>query len=327
MMRFHDPMLLLLIGLLPIWWLVMRRVEKIGRSTVRFSDLTHLKQAPRSRSVKWRHIVKLLRLSVLALLIVGLARPQEGLSDKKVRAEGIAIALVIDCSESMAYQDFRPNRLEAAKSVIQDFVDNRQSDEITVVIYGTTSHVACPLTLDYGVLKDFVARLNFTELGKEFISGTAIGLGLANGLRQLEKSDSKSKVVILLSDGRNNAGEITPKKAAELAQTLGIKVYTIGVGTRNRNTGFGAMFGRVEQDLDEPTLKEIAEISGGQYFRASDEQKLKEIYQEIDQLEKHQINITEYDSFDEKMALPVTLALFFLLLEIALAYTRFVKLP
>ena len=329
-MRLQDPWVLLLLCLLPVFWILLRWMDKKSKVAVRFPDLTHLKQAPRSTILKWRHSIKLLRLLVLALLIFALARPQLGRTDKEIRSEGIAIALVIDCSESMSIQDFRPNRLEASKQVIKEFVDSRKSDEICTVIYGKHSLVACPLTLDYGVLKDFVESLNFQDLGREFISQTAIGLGLANALRQLEKSEAKSKVVILLTDGRNNAGDISPLKAAELAKTLGIKVYTIGMGKpRNQRQFINNIwqFTGGRQELDEDTLTKIAEISGGKFFRASNEKKLRDIYEEIDELETHEIKITEYDSFDEKMFFPTALALVFLLFEILLGYTRFAKLP
>lgn len=328
-MRFNDPLFLFLLLLLPVLWLVLRRRERLGRATIRFPDITHLKQAPKSWMVRGRHLTKILRLLVLGLLIVALARPQQGRSKRQVQAEGIAIALVIDCSESMSIQDFRPNRLEAAKQVIQKFVDGREHDEICAVIYGLSSLVACPMTLDYGVLKDFVARLNFRDLGERFIGRTAIGLGLAQGLNQLAKSEAESKVVILLTDGRNNAGdEMPPLKAAELARTLGVRVYTIGMGKpRKPPPSFGFFPMMREPALDEVLLSEIANKTGGKYFRADNEKKLKAIYEEIDQLEKKKFDVPEYDSYDEKMGGWVALALLSLLSEIGLGYTRFMKLP
>ena len=329
-MIFRNPEFLLLLVFLPLLYLLMRRRERSGRSSVRFSDITHLKQGPQSFSLILRGIVKFMRLIAIALFIIALARPQVGLSKRNIQTEGIAIALVIDCSGSMEAQDFPPNRLEAAKAVIADFIDERLKDEICAVVFAAESRVGCPLTLDYKALKDIVAALDHKKFSEEFVNTTAIGLGLAQGIDLLEKSDAKSKIVVLLTDGANHAGfEMPPEKATAIAKTLGIRVYTIGMGrpaSQNQRGGFFPIRTN-RNELDEGLLKQIAKTTGGKYFRADNEKKLGAIYTEIDELETHKIERSEFDSYDEKMAAFVIAGLLLVLLEIILAYTRFLKLP
>ncbi|MBN1518013.1 VWA domain-containing protein [Candidatus Sumerlaeota bacterium] len=330
--RLLNPEWLLLWLLLPVLWLIARRKERASRAALRFSTVQPAQGAPRSWTVPGRHVVKLLRLIALAFLIFALARPQQGQSNKRVRAEGIAIALVVDCSGSMEHQDFKPNRLEAAKRVLEEFVDGRENDQICVVIYGNSSFVACPMTMDYDVLKDFVRRINFQMLGEQFTGKTAIGLGLAHALNQLQQTGAESKVAILLTDGKNNAGEeMPPLKAADLAKTLGVKVYTIGMGDPNARVqpqGFGFFQMTMQgSELDEELLAEIAQKTGGRYFRATNGEKLEEIYAAINKMEKKEFELPTFDSYDEKMGFWAALGLALLMLELLLGYTRFLKLP
>lgn len=326
-MRFAHPWALSLLLLLPALWWIYLRLDRRKRGTLRFSDVTHLKHLPRSAAMRLRHIVPALRLAVLALVIVGLARPQAGWREQEVTTEGIDILLALDVSNSMQAQDFRPNRLEAAKRVMADFIDGRKNDRIGCVIFAATSFSLCPLTLDYGVLKSFLERVDFGIIDG---TRTAIGMGLANCVRQLNDSRAKSKVIILLTDGSNNAGRIDPFTAADMAKALDIRIYTIGVGSRGGALMPGGIFGTLRvarAEFDERTLRRIAEITSGKFFHATDQRKLKEIFGEIDRMEKTEIKTKEYQYYDELMEWAVVPALALFLLEIVLGYTRFRKLP
>jgi len=326
-MRFAHPWVLILLAILPFLWHAYFRLDRRKRGTLRFSDVTHLKHVPVSLGMKLRAVVPALRIAVLALLIVGMARPQAGWEEERVISQGIDILLALDVSNSMQAQDFRPNRLEAAKEVIGEFIDGRENDRIGCVIFAATSFTLCPLTLDYGVLKEFLRRVDFNIIDG---NRTAIGMGLANCVRRLERSKAKSKVIILLTDGSNNAGRIDPFTAAEMAKAFGIRIYTIGVGSRSRAFVPGGIFGglRVARtEFDEKTLRRIAEITGGRFFKATDRRKLEEIYKEIDRMEKSRIKSKHYQYYDELMEWAVAPALFLLLAEVLLGYTRFRKLP
>jgi Ca-activated chloride channel family protein len=303
------------------------RWDRRKRGTLRFSDITHLKHTPRSVGMRLRVVVPLLRLAVAGMVIVGLARPQSGWKEEEVTAEGIDILLALDVSNSMQAQDFRPNRLQAAKEVISEFIDGRKNDRIGCVIFAATNFSLCPLTLDYGVLKDFLRRVDFNIING---NRTAIGMGLANCVRQLKDSKAKSKVIVLLTDGSNNAGRIDPFTAAEMAKALGIKIHAIGVGSEGQTLMPGGLFGglRVAQaEYDEKALRRIADITSGRFFQATDRSKLAEIYRTIDKMEKAEIKTKEYQYYDELMEWAVAPALALLLLEILLGYTRFRKLP
>lgn len=326
-MRFAHLWVLWLLAVLPLLACAYLRFDRRKRGTLRFSDITHLKHVPRSLGMRLRVVMPILRLAVLGLVIVGLARPQAGWKEQEVTGEGVDILLALDVSGSMQAQDFRPNRLGAAKEVVADFVDGREHDRLGCVIFATTSFSLCPLTLDYGVLKDFLGRVDF-----DIIDGnrTAIGMGLANCVRQLKESKAKSKVIILLTDGSNNAGRIDPFTAAEMAKALGIRVYTIGVGSEGQAFMPSGRFGRLRvgrTEFDEKTLRRIAETTDGRFFHATDRRKLEEIYAAIDKMEKSEIKTKEYEYYDELMEWAVVPALALFLLEIVLGYTRFRRLP
>jgi Ca-activated chloride channel family protein len=248
-----------------------------------------------------------------------LARPQRSDSLQNITTEGIDIMISLDISGSMQAMDFKPNRLEAAKDVAINFIKGRPNDRMGLVIFAAESFTQCPLTLDHNVLTNLFrdVRLGMLE------DGTAIGMGLATAVNRIKDSEAKSKVIILLSDGENNRGAIAPLQAADIAKTFGVRVYTIGVGTVGTapmpvQTVFGQQTQQVEVRIDEPMLKGIASTTGGQYFRATDKNKLASIYQEIDQLEKNKIKVQEYTKHKEEFLPFILIAAFFLLAEIFL---------
>jgi Ca-activated chloride channel family protein len=264
----------------------------------------------------------------LACIIIALARPQTRFDETQREGQGIDIILAIDVSGSMTAQDFTPNRMEAAKKVAEEFVDARPSDRIGVVIFAGESFTQCPLTTDHYVLKSQISQIRNGLLE----DGTAIGSGLATSVDRLKNSKSKSKVVILLTDGMNNGGLIDPSTALEIAKTFHVKVYTIGVGTDGYaptpvNTPLGIVMQSQKVSIDEDLLKNIAKQTGGQYFRATDNQSLKKIYGQIDQMEKSKVQITTFHHYTEKFYPFVFAALALLLLEVIFKFTFFRKFP
>ena len=239
----------------------------------------------------------------LIFLIIALARPQNYSAGQSINAEGIDIAMVLDISGSMLAEDFKPNRLDAAKKVIDDFVQGRVTDRIGLVIFSREAFTQCPLTIDYSVLRNLLGDIRSGMIE----DGTAIGNAIANGVNRLKDSDAESRVIILLTDGVNNAGEVDPISAAEIASTFGIRIYTIGVGTRGEapypvQTPFGTRYQMVPVEIDEAILKKIAETTGGKYFRATNNKALEEIYNKIDKMEKTKIEITSYRNAKELFA-------------------------
>lgn len=275
-----------------------------------------------------RHLIFLIRLMVIALIIVIIARPQSTNRWQNVTTEGIDIMIALDISGSMLAQDFRPNRLEASKNVAIEFVSGRENDRMGLVVYSGESFTQCPLTTDHAVLINL-----FKDIKSGMIEdGTAIGLGLANAVTRLKDSKAKSKVIILLTDGVNNRGAIAPLTAAEIAKTFGIRVYTIGVGTRGMapvpvQTPFGIRYQNAKVDIDEETLQQIADITDGRYFRATNNEKLREIYVEIDQMEKSKVDVKEYSKKQEEYMKLGLLATMLFLSEILLRYLVFRNIP
>jgi Ca-activated chloride channel family protein len=325
---FANPAFLWLLLLIPAgavyWW--WRRRAMI--TTVQFSSLKAFEGAPRSLRERLKHIPLALRFLVVACLIVALARPQSVSSRENLSTEGIDIVLVLDISGSMLAEDFTPNRLVAAKKVADEFVEGRTNDRIGLVIFSAESFTQCPLTLDYPVLKNLLGEVKNGMIA----DGTAIGLALANGVNRLKDSKAKSKVVILLTDGVNNRGEIDPITAAKIAATYGIRVYTVGVGAQGMapfpvQTPFGIRRQMMQVDLDEKTLVAVASMTGGKYFRATDNEKLKAIYQEIDKLERTKIEVTAYRKYTELFPQWLMAGTFLLLAEIGLGATVLRKVP
>jgi Ca-activated chloride channel family protein len=312
----------LLLILVPfIAWYIFR--NKKSRASIRISSIAPLKNAPKTWKHYLRHLAFVLQMVVLALIITCLARPQSTDNWSNQTIEGIDIVIALDISSSMLARDFRPDRLEAAKSVATSFISGREYDRIGLVVFAAESFTQCPLTTDRAVLVNLFNNIQSGMLE----DGTAIGLGLANAVSRLKESEARSKVIILLTDGENNRGEIAPITAAEIAKTFGIRVYTIGVGTIGTapypvQTPFGTQIRDVEVKIDEKTLTEIANITDGKYFRATNNQKLAEIYKEIDQLERSKIDNKEFSSKTEeykRFAIPaLLLALLAMFLQIAL---------
>lgn len=329
--RFASPWYLLLLLLIPVW-IVVLKIKKKGRSegTLRYSDVRNLKKVPRSWKLKFRPLLNALRFAALALLIVAMARPQSGWTERNVKSEGIDIMLALDVSQSMSATDFRPNRLEAAKRVIAEFVEGREADRIGCVLFASTAFTLCPLTLDYDVIKGFLENADFGIIDG---NRTAIGLGLATCVKKLKDSEARSKVVILLTDGENNVWDIAPETAAETAEALDIRVYTIGVGSEGTamvpvDMGpMGIVKRPMQVRIDEETLKQIADATGGKYFRATNDQKLMEIYREIDKMETSKIEVVEHQYYDELMQAFAWPGLVLLLLEIIMRGTVFLKTP
>lgn len=310
---------LLLLPLLAFWqWKVKNQsMQRIG-----FYSNAFLSQH-KTWKVYFQQAMPWLKYLALALMIIALARPQSASSWQDVRAEGIDIVMSLDISTSMLAEDLKPNRLEASKAVAIDFIDERPNDRIGLVIFSGESFTQCPLTTDHDVLKNLFKDLECGMLS----DGTAVGLGLATSINRLKNSTAKSKVIILLTDGANNAGEIDPISAAEIAKTFGIRVYTIGVGTLGMAPyPFKDMFGRtvyqnVEVKIDEKTMRQISEMSGGKYFRASSNQKLQKIYQEIDQMEKTLFEVSEFKNKKEVFFPFALAALALLTIEALLSLT------
>ncbi len=291
--------LLLLLPLIALY--ALRTIRR--RSMVRMSALCAFNTAPLDVLALLRHIPFAAGLLGTGLLLIAMARPQSEDNWQDVKREGIDIVVALDISASMLAKDFKPDRLEASKRVAMDFIDGRPNDRIGLVVYEGEAFTQCPITTDHRVLKEL-----FADARPGLIDGgTAVGSGLATALNRLRESEAKSKVVILLTDGVSNAGTVQPKDAAQIAAQLGIRVYTVGVGTRGKALSPVARYATgqyryeyVDVDIDEPTMVAIAELTGGKYFRATDEAKLREIYAEIDRLEKTRIKVTEHRSKNEE---------------------------
>jgi Ca-activated chloride channel family protein len=251
------------------------------------------------------------------------------MTSENVLTEGIDIVLVIDISTSMLAEDLEPNRLEAAKAVAADFVAGRRNDRIGLVAFAGEAFTQVPLTLDYSVVTSLLAELDPSMIE----DGTAVGMGLATAVKRLQASEAASKVVILLTDGRNNRGEVGPVTAARAAQALGVKVYTIGAGSRGtapvpvNDPLRGRVYANMRVDIDEETLREVAEVTGAQYFRATDTESLAAIYEEIDQLERTEIEVENFTQYAERFGVPLGAGLFLVLLELGLAQTALRRLP
>ncbi|WP_430974642.1 vWA domain-containing protein [Sunxiuqinia rutila] len=317
----------LLLVLIPMiaWYLFKYR--KAGAS-IRYSTLKGFSGLSKSWKHYLRHLPFVLQLAGIALLTVALARPQSSNSWQDVTTEGIDIVIALDISSSMLARDFQPNRLEAAKNVATEFISGRRDDKMGLVVFSGESFTQCPLTTDHAVLINL-----FRDIESGMIEdGTAIGNGLATSVARLKESDAISKVIILLTDGENNRGEIAPETAAELAKTFGIRVYTVGVGTIGTapypmETPFGTQMREVEVKIDEETLQKIADITDGRYFRATNNDKLVQIYEEIDQLEKSKMEVKEYSRKDEEFSRMAMLAGVVLLLGLFLKTTLFRNIP
>jgi Ca-activated chloride channel family protein len=331
MYRFANPeyfYLLLIVPLLVYWY--WRRQKKVS-GRIRFSDVSIVRQVGQTLKQRLRHSLFLLRLLFIILIIVAFARPQSGSKMRETSTEGVDIILALDVSSSMLAEDFKPrNRLVAAKQVAEEFIKGRQNDRLGMVIFAGESFTQCPLTLDYGVLLSLLREINVAD--QEW-DGTAIGMGIINAVNRLRDSKAKSKVIILLTDGVNNRGEIDPITASNIAAALNIKIYTIGAGSRGTalypvdDPILGKRFIPMQVEIDEDVLMKIAANTGGKYFRATNTDKLTQIYQEIGELEKTKIEVKEFTRYDEFFGYFLGAGLLLFVLEIVLGQTVFRKIP
>ena len=326
--RFEDPWFLILFLIIP--YLVWKRKEQ---ATISYSSLEIL-QNIRAIQVGFLSTIPLvLRLFAISLFIMALARPQEGQKRTEILSMGVDIMLALDTSGSMKALDFiqndkRDTRLTMVKDVVSKFIENRTNDRMGMVVFGSEAYTQCPLTLDQNILQSFLRKLDIGMAGDSTAIGSAIGIAV----KRLKDLKSDSKLIILLTDGRNNAGNLAPLQAAQTAKAFGIKIHTIGVGTRGKapflvNSIFGQRYVYQEVDIDEDTLKEISKITGGQYFRATDLESLKLIYKKIDQMEKSEVKIFDHSEYKELFHYFLIPAILILFLEVTLSNTIFRRLP
>ena len=336
MVRFEDPWLLVFLSIVPV--MIFYQWKRMGARRIRFSSLDNLKRLKKSHSLLFRHLVLALRFLAITLFAIALARPQSGTKNTEVIAEAIDIMLCVDTSKSMQaldlgartypFPDESENRLGIAKKVIGDFIQGREYDLIGIVVFGDEAFTQCPLTIDYGVLLTFLDQIEIGMAG----DSTAIGSALGVCMQRLRDRTAASKVIILLTDGRNNLGNITPVNAAKIAQSFNIKIYTIGVGREGKapvpiDTPEGRKIVFEQLDLDESTLKMIAEITGGAYFRATNRKGLEYIYEQIDGLEKTYVEIKHHMEYEELFIWFLIPGLACILLEVVLGNTRLRKIP
>ncbi len=333
MMTFLNPeYFLLLFLLLPyIFWYILK--NKKNEPALMVSDTTAYRYAPKSYKNHLIHVPFVLRLITLSMIIVVLARPQTNNSWKNTEVEGIDIMLAVDVSTSMLAEDLKPNRLEAAKQVASEFIVGRPNDNIGLTIFAGEAFTQCPMTTDHAVLLNMFhgVRTDIAQRGM-IEDGTAVGMGIANAASRLKDSKAKSKVIILLTDGTNNAGDISPLTAADIAKSLGIRVYTIGVGTNGMApypmpVAGGVQYINVPVEIDTKTLATIAGTTDGEFYRATDNKKLEEVYRDIDKLEKTKFNVKQYSKRYEAYALFAWIAALSLLLELLLRITILKKIP
>ena len=294
-MEFQHPMYLLLFTIIPVLIGWYRSVGKNKEGTIRISSTSYISNEIQKAGARKNNFIKILYCTVLVLIITGLTRPRLVDNLRKTSVSVIDMLLVLDISSSMLADDFSPNRLEAVKKTAGDFIQGRKEDRIGILVFAGESFIQCPLTVDKSVLKSLTKDI--TIASKEY-DGTAIGMAIANGTNRLRKSDVESKVMILLSDGSNNAGEIDPKTAAELAAEYNIKIYTIGAGTNQSYTRIPGR-GLIRNEIDEETLKHISSVTGGKFFRATNVKALESIYAEIDELERSEIDVKEFTQYKE----------------------------
>ena len=324
----HPKLLWLLTAIVPlVAWYIYNQIK--GGATLRMSSIATVPPATRSLKYYLRHLPFVLRMGAIALMIVALARPQSTEKGSNATTEGIDIVLAMDVSSSMLARDFEPDRIGAARQVASKFIVDRTSDRIGIVVFAGESFTQSPLTTDKNSLLTLMGQIKSGVIE----DGTAIGNGLATAINRLKESDAKSKVIILLTDGVNNSGQIAPLTAAEIATTLGIKVYTVGVGTQGMapypavDMWGNTVYQKMKVEIDEKTLSEIAAMTGGEYFRATDEKKLSEIYDRINRLERTKIDTTEYTLYHELFVRYLVWALALLVAEFALRKLWLKQLP
>jgi len=327
MIFLHPEYLWLLLLLIPliVWYIV--RLSKM-QASFKLASINAFKGVKPGLKVYMRHLPFVMRVVSIALIIVVIARPQSVNSWEETESQGIDIVLALDVSGSMLSQDLQPDRLQAAKKVAAEFVTDRKNDNIGLVVFAGESFTQCPLTTDHSVLLNLLNEIEFGLIE----DGTAIGLGLATSVNRLKDSESQSRVVILLTDGTNNRGQIAPLTAADMARSYGIRVYTVGVGTTGMaptpvQTPFGVRMQNLPVDIDEKTLTEIAAMTGGQYFRAQDTEGLRQVYEEIDEMERYLISVQNVTQRQELFLSFALAAMALILLELLLRRTWLRNIP
>lgn len=329
MFRFKDPLWLILL-ILPAAYVYVRYFTSFLKPpAMPYSDLKMFDNIGSTWRTKLSLALPALKALALAVLIVALARPQSGYGDSRQSVEGVDIMLALDISGSMRAEDFKPNnRLHVAKEVIRNFIRGRESDRLGLTVFARRAFTQCPLTTDYDLLASLLDRVDFGMVEDK----TAIGLAIANAANRLRESTAKSRIIILLTDGVNNVDDLSPIDAAKAAGALGIKIYSIGAGRPGLvdipvSTGFGVQYQRIESEIDEASLKEIASVTGGQFYRAKDETTLKEIYEQISKLEKTKIEVQRFYRYNELFGRFLALGLALMLLEVVLSRTVLGGLP
>lgn len=327
-----PPIAIFCIGALIVLGMIIYYVQRrrARSATIRYSDIRIVRRAARSSRQRYRFLLPVLRILAIILFFIAFARPRAGTEVTDISSEGVDIMMVLDVSSSMQAEDFKPhNRLYVAKEELKKFVQKRTNDRIGLVVFARYAYTQCPLTTDYGVLLNFVDKISFGAVD----DGTAIGMAIATAVNRLRESQVKSKIMVLLTDGDNNAGEIDPLTAANLAAAMDIKAYTIGAGKPGnamypvQDPIFGKRYVYMPTKIDEKSLKEIAERTGGKFYRARSGEELAQIYDAIDQLEKTEIKIAAHVQYRELFHLFTYAGLALLVLEMILANTYFRKLP
>ena len=323
-LSFAHPVFFALLLLIPfmIWW--QQRSKKEDNPALRLTTLSGLNPAHAGGKARFRPVLFVLRIITLVALTIALARPQSSNTTENIDSEGIDIVLAIDVSGSMVAEDFKPNRIEAAKAAALKFVDERPTDRIGLVIFSGESFTMCPITIDHNVLKEQISQVKNGMI----VDGTAIGMGLATAVDRLRNATGKSKVIILMTDGVNNMGLIDPQTGLEIAKAYHIRVYTIGIGTMGQaiipvQTPMGIQKQMMPVEIDEPLLRKIALETGGKYFRATGNQSFVDIYSDVNKMEKTRIDVTSYKHYAELFFPFALIAIFCLALEMLLRYSVF----
>jgi Ca-activated chloride channel family protein len=324
---FESPGFLYLLAVIPLMIAFYVLKQQNANASLRIPGIKPFLQSAKTFRHYLRHLLFAARTVAVALLIIVLARPQDTDRFQDISTEGIDIVLALDISGSMLARDFRPDRLEASKNLSNEFISGRPYDRIGLVVFSGESFTQCPITTDHAVLINLLREIQSGMIE----DGTAIGMGLATAVNRIKDSEAKSKVIILLTDGVNNRGDIAPATAAGIAKTFGIRVYTIGVGTQGVapypvKTPFGIQYQDMQVEIDEVILREIARNTGGKYFRATDNDKLLQVYNEIDKLEKSKIDVRQFSRKEEKYLIPSLVAFALLILEILIRNTIFKNL-
>jgi Ca-activated chloride channel homolog len=311
-----------------LYYYIRRR--KVTTASIKYSDIRIVKRAARSNRQRYRFVLPVLRIAAVSFFVVAFARPRSGTEVVDVKSEGIDIMTLLDISSSMLAEDFKPeNRMYVAKEELKKFIGKRLNDRIGLIVFARYAFTQCPLTVDYGVLLNFVDKVDIGMVD----DGTAIGMAIATGVNRLRESTAKSKVMVLLTDGDNNAGEIDPITAANLAAAFDVKIYAIGVGKGGnamfpvQDPIFGKRYVYQPTKIDEETLREIANRTGGKYFRARSGEDLDEIYSTIDKMEKTEVKVSSHIQYRELFQFFTYLGLLLLALEIVMSNTYFRKLP